>query len=163
MVADEREIKGSLVGYDRDPDIMAIVVTDMAGKVLATHGSPPEAVAPARLSPPAPTLRLPPQFTRFFGREEEIARLQTLLSDPEIRLVTLTGPGGSGKTRLALQTAQRLRDTSPVPAWFVPLVDLKGAGLIADKMLDALRLPRSPNSEPLEQVIAGPPEAASLS
>src|ERR1041384_7292945 len=37
VVADEREIKGSLVGYDRDPDILAIVVTDMAGKVLATH------------------------------------------------------------------------------------------------------------------------------
>ena len=45
VVADEREIKGSLVGYDRDPDILAIVVTDMTGKVLATHGSPPEAPA----------------------------------------------------------------------------------------------------------------------
>jgi signal transduction histidine kinase/HPt (histidine-containing phosphotransfer) domain-containing protein/ActR/RegA family two-component response regulator len=42
VVADEHEIKGSLVGYDRDPDILAIVVTDMTGKVLATHGSPPE-------------------------------------------------------------------------------------------------------------------------
>jgi signal transduction histidine kinase/DNA-binding NarL/FixJ family response regulator len=45
VVAEEREIKSSLVGYDRDPDIMAIVVTDMAGKVLATHGSPPEPTA----------------------------------------------------------------------------------------------------------------------
>jgi signal transduction histidine kinase/DNA-binding NarL/FixJ family response regulator len=43
VVADAREIKGSLVGYDRDSDIMAIVVTDMSGNVLATHGSPPEA------------------------------------------------------------------------------------------------------------------------
>ena len=42
VVAEEREIKSSLVGYDRDPDIMAIVVTDMSGKVLATHGVPPE-------------------------------------------------------------------------------------------------------------------------
>jgi len=47
VVAEEREIKSSLVGYDRDPDILAIVVTDMTGKVLATHGSPPE--PPARL------------------------------------------------------------------------------------------------------------------
>jgi signal transduction histidine kinase/DNA-binding NarL/FixJ family response regulator len=47
VVADEHEIKGSLVGYDRDPDIMAIVVTDMTGKVLATHGAPPE--SPTRL------------------------------------------------------------------------------------------------------------------
>jgi hypothetical protein len=45
VVADEAEIKGSLVGYDRDPDILAIVVTDMTGKVLATHGSPPDATA----------------------------------------------------------------------------------------------------------------------
>jgi len=42
VVAEEREIKNSLIGYDRDPDILAIVVTDMTGKVLATHGTPPE-------------------------------------------------------------------------------------------------------------------------
>jgi len=45
VVADEREIKGSLAGYDRDQDIMAIVVTDMAGTVLAVHGTPPEPAA----------------------------------------------------------------------------------------------------------------------
>jgi signal transduction histidine kinase len=45
VVADEREIKSSLVGYDRDPDILAIVVTDMESKVLAIHGTPPEPVA----------------------------------------------------------------------------------------------------------------------
>ena len=43
VTADEREIKGSLVGYDRDPDILAIVVTDMRGEVLARHGLAPEA------------------------------------------------------------------------------------------------------------------------
>jgi len=47
VVADEREIKGSLSGYDLDSDIKAIVVTDMTGKVLAIHGAPPE--PPARL------------------------------------------------------------------------------------------------------------------
>ncbi|HVY30116.1 MAG TPA: ATP-binding protein [Polyangiaceae bacterium] len=56
VTADEHEIKNSLVGYDRDPDIMAIVVTDMAGKVLATHGAPPE--PPAQLfAGPARALR----------------------------------------------------------------------------------------------------------
>jgi signal transduction histidine kinase/DNA-binding NarL/FixJ family response regulator/HPt (histidine-containing phosphotransfer) domain-containing protein len=45
VMADEPEIKGSLVGYDRDSDILSIVVTDMAGRVLATHGSPPEPTA----------------------------------------------------------------------------------------------------------------------
>jgi len=47
VVAEEREIKSSLAGYDHDPDILAIVVTDMTGKVLATHGSLPE--KPAQL------------------------------------------------------------------------------------------------------------------
>ncbi len=45
VVADEREIKNSLSGYDLDTDILAIVVTDMSGKVLATHGKPPETTA----------------------------------------------------------------------------------------------------------------------
>jgi signal transduction histidine kinase/DNA-binding NarL/FixJ family response regulator len=52
VVADEREIKSSLVGYDRDPDIMAIVVSDMTGTVLATHGSPPEPTKTLFSGPP---------------------------------------------------------------------------------------------------------------
>jgi signal transduction histidine kinase/DNA-binding NarL/FixJ family response regulator len=61
VVADEREIKGSLAGYDRDPDILAIVVTDMTGKVLATHGSPPESTAHL-FSGPARSLRKAPSY-----------------------------------------------------------------------------------------------------
>src|SRR3954470_1904160 len=56
VVADEREIKTSLIGYDRAPDILAIVVTDMTGKVLATHGTPPEP-APRLFSGQARSLR----------------------------------------------------------------------------------------------------------
>jgi hypothetical protein len=48
--------------------------------------------------------RLPHTFTRFFGREAEIAQLGQMLAAGETRLVTLTGPGGTGKTRLALET-----------------------------------------------------------
>jgi len=61
VTADEREIKGSLVGYDRDPDISAIVVTDMDGKVLATHGSPPEPTA-RLFAGPARALRKSPGY-----------------------------------------------------------------------------------------------------
>ena len=70
---------------------------------------------------------LPLQLTRFFGREEEIQELRELLQG-EARLVTLTGPGGSGKTRLALETARRLADDRWPPwrgaLWFAPLSDL---------------------------------------
>src|SRR5262249_55050076 len=54
------------------------------------------------------------------------------------RLVTLTGPGGSGKTRLALATAERLVETYQNAVWFVPLADLADPRRIADNILDTL-------------------------
>ena len=96
---------------------------------------------------------LPLQLTRFFGRTGEIARLWELLQRSEERLITLTGPGGSGKTRLALAVAERLLAVWPGSIWYVPLVDLMDARLIGEKVLVALRLPRNPRIEPLEQVL----------
>ena len=66
---------------------------------------------------------LPPQPTRFFGREAELASLVGLLRQPDIRLVTLTGPGGSGKTRLALQAAATVSEDHPDGAFFVDLMN----------------------------------------
>src|SRR5262249_50835643 len=65
---------------------------------------------------------LPLQSTRFFGRETEIAGLGALLE--RSRLVTLTGSGGSGKTRLALEVARQLGERFAGAVWFVPLADL---------------------------------------
>jgi predicted ATPase/DNA-binding SARP family transcriptional activator len=96
---------------------------------------------------------LPLQFTRFFGREEEIARLTGTLRIPETRLVTLTGPGGSGKTRLAIAAAGRLPAEFAGAVWFVPLASLTEARLIPDAILGALGLSRSGAVEPLEQVV----------
>lgn len=71
---------------------------------------------------------LPLQFTSFIGREHELNTLAALLADPACRLVTLTGPGGIGKTRIALELATRLlASAAPHPAsfsdgvWFVAL------------------------------------------
>jgi predicted ATPase/DNA-binding SARP family transcriptional activator len=99
---------------------------------------------------------LPPQFTRFFGREAEIARLEALRCGGPVRsrLVTLTGPGGTGKTRLALEAAARVRQRFEGTLGFVPLVDLSDSGLIAGQILDALRVPRSSGTPPFEQVVA---------
>src|SRR5207247_1801778 len=61
---------------------------------------------------PATPGHLPLQLTHFVGREEELARLRQRLLSGESRLLTLTGPGGSGKTRLALEAARRLEEPS---------------------------------------------------
>ncbi len=103
--------------------------------------------------------RLPLQLTRFFGREEEIARLVELLSPAPVpstpcRLVTLTGPGGSGKTRLALEVAARLQAVFADAVWFVPLADLSDASLIPQALRTALGLPRSSEDDSLEPVVA---------
>lgn len=56
---------------------------------------------------PPPIHNLPPQPTPFIGRERELAEIAELLLDPACRLLTLVGPGGTGKTRLAIEAAAR--------------------------------------------------------
>jgi predicted ATPase len=111
-------------------------------------------MTPRQFPPPSVPLsgHLPPQFTRFFGRQQEIKQLCEVLLPPGGHLATLTGPGGSGKTRLAVEVAARLAELFHGAVWFVPLLDLSEPRLIVDAMRDALRLPRLPNGEPLEQV-----------
>src|SRR5262249_25273374 len=95
---------------------------------------------------------LPLQSTRFFGREPEIAGLGALLE--RSRLVTLTGSGGSGKPRRALEVARQLGERFAGAVWFVPLADLVEPSRIPEAILDAVGLPGSPELAPLDQVVA---------
>ncbi len=97
---------------------------------------------------------LPPRFTRFFGRAQEIAVLWEWLLSPEVRLVTVTGAAGHGKTRVALEVAQRLADPFAGAVYFVPLAELSDPELIAGAVLDSLQIPRSPHTSLVEQVAA---------
>jgi predicted ATPase/DNA-binding XRE family transcriptional regulator len=73
---------------------------------------------------------LPSQPTRFFGRETELSDLSSLFREDDVRLVTLTGPGGSGKTRLALQLATSLLTEYPDGAFFVDLAPVSNPALV---------------------------------
>jgi len=64
---------------------------------------------------------LPVSTTTLFGREQEIGEVASLLARPGVRLVTLTGPGGVGKTRLAVAVAERLRESFGASTVFVSL------------------------------------------
>ncbi len=72
--------------------------------------------------PLAPLHNLPAQTTPLIGREVELAALERLLTDPAIRLVTILGPGGMGKTHLALEAASAQLKRFSQGVYFVPLM-----------------------------------------
>ncbi|MCA2178651.1 winged helix-turn-helix domain-containing protein [Nonomuraea glycinis] len=76
------------------------------------------------LAPPRPRTNLPAPLTALIGREQDVAEVGTLLGTA--RLVTLTGPGGVGKTRLALAVAERAADAFPDGVWLVELAGTTG-------------------------------------
>jgi predicted ATPase/DNA-binding XRE family transcriptional regulator len=83
---------------------------------------------------PAPSERhslpLPIQLTSFVGRRQQVEGIRTLLGREEVRLLTLTGPGGVGKTRLALQAAAEMRSVFPDGTAFVSLAQLGDPELV---------------------------------
>ena len=91
--------------------------------------------------PPLKTLHetnLPVPATPFLGREREIEEIAALLRRRDVRLVTLTGPGGSGKTRLSLQAAAAVADDYDRGVWWVPLASLADPALVETAAAQAL-------------------------
>ena len=81
---------------------------------------------------------LPVQPTPFIGRAAQVATLKELILDSGVRLVTLLGPGGTGKTRLSLQVAQEVLDKFPHGVFFVPLADDTNADRLISRVAQQL-------------------------
>jgi predicted ATPase/DNA-binding SARP family transcriptional activator/uncharacterized protein HemY len=96
---------------------------------------------------------LPSQATPFIGREAAIQELAQMLSNPSRRLVTITGPGGAGKSRLALQAAAGLTEAFLHGAYLVPLASLSSAEHLPAALGKALGFPFSGKDEPRRQIL----------
>jgi class 3 adenylate cyclase len=100
---------------------------------------------------------LPVPATEFLGRDRELAQVVEQLRDG-VRLLTLTGPGGTGKTRLALQAAAEAADHFTAGVWFVPLAALRDPGLVlrhTARTLDVVDQPDRPLEDVLAEMLSG--------
>jgi len=100
----------------------------------------------------SPKTNLPMPLTSFIGREREIEEVKHLLSST--RLLTLTGSGGIGKTRLAIQAAHELSQSCRDGVWWVELASLAEGGLVLQAVAQALGV-REPSGRPLMESLIG--------
>jgi len=110
--------------------------------------SSPQAIASASSSRPP----LPNPTTPLIGRENELETISRLLADPACRLVTLTGPGGVGKTRLALATAHHLQNEFADGVCFAQLVGVNAPEFIVPTLAEAVGFPFSGSIQPKVQL-----------
>ena len=90
--------------------------------------------------PAAPLQNLPVSLTPFVGREQELAELGRLMAAPECRCITLVGPGGIGKTRLALQAADQRRNEFAQGIAFIPLASVGAVDAVIPAIASAIDL-----------------------
>jgi predicted ATPase/DNA-binding CsgD family transcriptional regulator len=120
--------------------------------------SAPTPIAPDRIL--ASRRQLPAPLTPFVGRERDVALAANLLRSPAVRLLTLTGPGGVGKTRLALRLAEEVMGDFPGGIDFVSLAPLEDPGLLPTAIAAALGIPDAggpPLIELLTMALSGRP------
>jgi predicted ATPase len=146
--------------YFRTPAELGRLVREDLAALLSERFAAARTAAPDPGSPPAPSRApggrgprpLPVATTSLVGREQAIDEVAALLAPPEARLVTLTGPGGIGKTRLALAAGERLRDRFEAGTVFVPLAGVTQPEQVLTGIARAVGVDLAGTESPLEAV-----------
>ena len=134
--------------HDRDKPLIRMVVGQ--GYVLRPNGPDSSEAHP---SLPSSQMLLPIPLTPCIGREADLEALQNLVVCPDVRLLTLHGPGGVGKTPLSLHVAAQAQSAFPDAVWFVDLSALSDPRLVLPSIISTLQLPDG-NHTPLLQLSA---------
>src|SRR5712671_5128567 len=130
-----------------EPDKRYVSTRDLARELATIRDRFSE--KPVQLGEARPA-NLPVQRTGFVGREKEVEAVKEMLLRQDVRLVTVTGPGGIGKTRLAVEVANGLVESFPGSTHFVSLSSLSDPGLIASVIVQTLGIREAGGHSPLE-------------
>ena len=146
-----REALADALGVDPSPELSALHVALLRGELGRGEENR--------------KTNVPAELTSFVGKDADVAAVRELIA--EHRLTTLIGPGGSGKTRLATETARTLVGDLPDGAWLVELAAIGADGDVAQQALAALGLRdallgEAPNAEPTDRLIAAIREREAL-
>jgi len=137
----------------RSPSELGTLIEEDLALLLSERFEGPSLAGIRRAEVPArgaSTVPAPP--SRFIGRESEIRAVRELLERPATRLVTLTGLGGIGKTRLALKVAEDIQDRFPDGLAIVPLEDVSRDTLVMTAIAQSLGLQESANRSPRQNL-----------
>ncbi len=131
------------LGVEPEPGTTALFYALTSGKPDADGATDQRlsAASVLALAAPPPLHNLAPDATAFVGRETELSQLAARLTDPACRLLTVLGPGGIGKTRLAVQAARREMERFSHGVYLVDLAPLASAESLATAILHTLRVP----------------------
>jgi predicted ATPase len=142
-----------LIDYTKDDSGWAHVRFEILREIRARLG---KLRSPGVLPPPRATRRkgnLPSQLSPFVGRKRELPEVVGLLRDPGVRLLTLTGPGGVGKTRLAQEAGDQAAPDFPDGVWWAPLEDAREPEAVPAAMAAAVGIELRPDPSPSEQLL----------
>src|SRR5690348_6209423 len=141
----------SYKSFSTPSELRALIENDLAVRLSERFLAAPVAHPVAPLRPKA-TVSVPAATTSFIGRDNDVAAVADLLRNPQTRIVTLTGPGGVGKTRLSQEVVRAVGRSFNGGAHFLTLANVSDPDLVLGAVAQQIGAPRHDGSSPLERL-----------